>query len=1443
MLFDIGNLITLGIVFLALILFRLLDRGNRSLNRVRDYTDNCKKEISAFIQEKSAAIKDIGIALDVERKSAVELMRRIQTLTREELANKVQALAQIDDRIRDYDASLEELVQMTGRVQENLNRIREESAFVEGVGKRIGEVKDKIENVNKEITTTSKKLETIEHDIERENTEALEKAMEMVMSAGRSVIADLEANAQTIERKVEEHREVVEKIERGREDKLAQDEARIEKLLSGVIEKAGSRADKIEDAAFVKLRDQAQERLHLIKSNFEEKIKTVQETIKTRLGEIQEQLKTNREEWKTETTAIETRQKTYTTEWKKDVQELNAFARQQKEEWNSEIGDFAILVKQQSENLDAAIRQQNTNMDAAIQRQDENLNAAIQRQDENLGTAIQRQDEDLGTAIQRQDENLGTTIQKQKEDLGTAIQKQNEDLGAAIQRQDENLGTAIQRQNEDLGAAIQKQNEDLNEAIKNQREEWEASTRRTGQEITAAAQQAVQAKLDEIELQLKDSSDRWETEIAAMETSQKTHSAEWKSDIHELNEFAQRQKDQWNKDIQGFAELAKQQTENLGMAIQKQNDEFSGAVKRQKEEWEAMSQDIGQEIIISAQETIKTKLNEIEIQLRDNQEKWEAETAAIEARQKTYSADWKNDVQELSEFARQQKIEWDKDIQEFTALAKQQAESLGMAIQKQRNDLVEAVEKQKKEWELVSRDTGQEIINTARQTIKTKLNEIEIQLKDNHEKWETETAAIEARQKAYDAEWKNDVQELSEFARQQKAEWNKDIKEFTLLAKQQTESLSLAIQKQSDEIGEAIEKQKKEWEAMSRDTGQELITASQERLDLYRLAQEEQFRQLSGIANDASRLEEELRRSMQDATNRVNGDFTRFGQEINGTWEAAYGEFNGKLLTMREELAGLDKDLAGIREKAAENVSTKLKVFEDEFVSGLDKRGDEIEHQLAAWQETLDKRLELIAADSETKRQKVEVRITEDVKKTITAQGEKLVSDLERLKAETAAFEEGIREEMRGADESRKSFSEQLDRNLEELKIAAENELKTKIGQYNLSVSETIRLSQRELESQIHDLATDSNDHIASVKSTSEDFHKSIEEWQNQYNARMRELDDAMEEARRRNREFASENDERITAARSSMDEIRKEIAAQTKLFDRTDTLKAELDHHVEDMSGNIDRLLQLKNEIALFENQFIQIKRLEDDVNAKMTRFLSEKRRIEVMENDFNRLLQTSQSVEEKLTHVSNSDDELQTMQVKLHRLDDAIKETEEKYQRVERKNKALQETNDGIDRNFKSLQEGEQTIKKLESTMDSLKTDMESIEHSVETLSAKNEMAREAAEKLSTLDESVQWLEKRITEMNVAREGLARLATELQNLDKDAQTQLKLTRSMLGEMGKSTGRSGKPPDEGAPPPRDRENIIRLKRQGWSVEEIARSMKISKGEVELILELGPKDT
>jgi len=94
----------------------------------------------------------------------------------------------------------------------------------------------------------------------------------------------------------------------------------------------------------------------------------------------------------------------------------------------------------------------------------------------------------------------------------------------------------------------------------------------------------------------------------------------------------------------------------------------------------------------------------------------------------------------------------------------------------------------------------------------------------------------------------------------------------------------------------------------------------------------------------------------------------------------------------------------------------------------------------------------------------------------------------------------------------------------------------------------------------------------------------------------------------------------------------------------------------------------------------------------------------------------------------------------------------------------------------------------------------------------------------------------------MNKARESLARLATELQNLEKKAKDQVKLVQSVTRSEGHATGHKKGKTDDGAPTQNTRENIKKLKAQGWSIEEIARTFNISKGEVELTLELPSKE-
>ena len=428
---------------------------------------------------------------------------------------------------------------------------------------------------------------------------------------------------------------------------------------------------------------------------------------------------------------------------------------------------------------------------------------------------------------------------------------------------------------------------------------------------------------------------------------------------------------------------------------------------------------------------------------------------------------------------------------------------------------------------------------------------------------------------------------------------------------------------------------------------------------------------------------------------------------------------------------------------------------------------------------------------------------------------------------------------MSNVDKTHLSFAEQINRDLAEIRVTAESEVKNQVGQYQISMQETIRQKQRELEKEIEDISEISKNAYASLDETAANTLKTFDEWKVSYNTRMREMEAYLEELRRHSRETASENDEQISLYRQSLEDIKKELTVQKKIFDQTADLKQEMERQIEEINGNLDRLDLRKNEIVQLENQFTHIKRLEDEINNKMTRFINEKNRIDQMKNDFDRLIKTSQSVEERLKHVSSSDDILQAVQVQIRKLEDGIKENEEKFLRIERKNDVLEETNEGIDRNFKALQKTEAAVKNAQKIIKGLSDQFDSLHSSIEALAAENVKAEEASEKITILDENLSQIEKRIADMNVAREWLARTETELKSLDKDARNYVKLAKDIYERDNKK--KSSVAADKGAPPPQDRDNVLRLKDQGWTVEEIANAMNISRGEVELIIEIGSR--
>ena len=150
MIFSIGDLITFVVVLLVVVVYRALDRNNRSLEKLKRFSDKITENISALVEQRTAQMKNLSLELQAGLKSGTEMIARAQGV-QEVLEGRAEDIQEIQHRFTEYDKALAELTSMSARVDKNLLRIRDESDFVDKVGRRITESARRLEVVEKRI--------------------------------------------------------------------------------------------------------------------------------------------------------------------------------------------------------------------------------------------------------------------------------------------------------------------------------------------------------------------------------------------------------------------------------------------------------------------------------------------------------------------------------------------------------------------------------------------------------------------------------------------------------------------------------------------------------------------------------------------------------------------------------------------------------------------------------------------------------------------------------------------------------------------------------------------------------------------------------------------------------------------------------------------------------------------------------------------------------------------------------------------------------------------------------------------------------------------------------------------------------------------------------------------------------------------------------------------
>ncbi|WP_455381659.1 SpiroCoCo family coiled-coil protein [Salinispira pacifica] len=733
-------------------------------------------------------------------------------------------------------------------------------------------------------------------------------------------------------------------------------------------------------------------------------------------------------------------------------------------------------------------------------------------------------------------------------------------------------------------------------------------------------------------------------------------------------------------------------------------------------------------------------------------------------------------------------------------------------------------------------------------------------------------------------------------------------------------------------------------ETRSEEVEQSVVSRVEKRLDDYEKGLGYRFEKIEAVQTDIDALEANLRESMERMTARMREEVTQLGTQLSDRRKADIEEHNTEMGRLRGLMAEIEKSIDELKARAYDNVSEKLRVFEDEFFSDLRDRNVNMQQRLADWQAQVQTTLDSMGKEGEDERSRIEAAFTEELQTTLADIQSRFTAQYERIERQASEFRTRVEAQLSETDTFARELSERLAAEIAQAEESGRERLQSRFAEMGTevearlsgldrtitsrmkSLEETVEIGHRDMEAVLEAAKSDVtvwqsqvlqqlkaseaevdgefagfrvqvSDTISSIR---DNFEQQKEELLAATNAeraelrdeidvlatRVRELESDLEsrtqtildtlageyqqfqsEFQKKSRDIQSEADTKMREFRTfvhdtreqfdlmqqkllgkldedvnvlnvnlaEIDKRQKSFIDQTKIFERADTLKSALFASIEEMKREIGSVETRRKELAGIESEFGRLRKLGDEATERLTRFMAEKRRIDSIEEDYKRLIGMSQAVELKLEQVTASNDTLTQMQLSLRNLDDMQKDVESKFQRLEKKRSILDVTAEGVDKNFQYLEELEQKLDTVRSQLDTLPPEVEELFDRLEQLSLQRKDVDSAVKQLNGLDELMSDVEKRMEELQTAREWLARTETRLEEISRSAEEQVKL----LGSLMKDEAKGSK--ERGAPSLSARDTVIKLARQGWKVQEIAQATKLSRGEVELILEIAHK--
>jgi lambda repressor-like predicted transcriptional regulator len=1414
--FTFGDLIVLLLVAVVLVIYRHLDKNNRSLERVKKFADQAQVQLQEIVDAKARDLKDLGIEVEVHQQTLKTVLNHVHQST-ESLEAKAKEIDTLSTTIHSYQELIDDLSNRTKAVHENLQRVKEESKFVDGVGKRIKEASDQIQKLEKSIPQlikefdqkNSQDLENLSISIRKDFTQALSQAQ----STFQAQQAELTQWMTTLKQDLEDEKILF-------EDKAAAFQITSQQAMDGFNQHI---TDSVELGKALKL-----EILEAFSSQFRQELSDAGEKLTQSVDEMMQQQMESEDQLK---------------EWKVSF----------RQRMNQIQEEMVSSIKEQEEGMQKDLATLSNQFDQFTQELDQKVDEIARNQEEVLEQArelVRQQQQEFSVLLYNSEEKLRNDLEQVREKGNSmadiALTKMNQDIEAKT----ESIRSKIQESLDDLTRRTESSHRTIDHNFSNLQQQLDSYIADSKGFI-----ENLDARMIDLNQRLGQDKELHERMLEDFITSSKDRIQTQEDSIAERLQELSNQLFQVRRDAETTVHGFKA---DLSTEIQQASDGFDLQLQGVKDEGLALTEEV-KRIINERIETIKqsstgslgslkediekefNQVSETFIQLRQTQQdqlrdttsgfqqdialfREEAEASAMTEQQRFQELLASHDQQIQTKISNAA-----QDLQrlaELQANLNDKSKQFYLEFEQQQQDFKGSAEQSFLELHHLVRSQSQLVESKA-------MKELDIRLRDYEESFGYRIHSLEqvsADVTNLDHELRKTLERtsirLTDDLRQMSQQLKQDRQQDLVKAKSEMESLlsdmvtfetslnelkDRAYQTTSEKLklfeedffadlrlrSEKIDNQMEEWILNVRTKLQDIETNTDHKAQ--------------GIEQDFIKKIELVTKSMQD---QAQQQIERISQEI--TQET------------QQLQSRVSQEQQRIRDKQQQNLE-ELQQFYDSFVIKLEDVEKMLiqtqESKQRALSETLGVRVRTIEEQTEQKTQEIQ-QLFENVRSDVAIWQNRY---LQQIKQSESNLDTEI-------DQVRNSVSQEL----EQLRMSVED--KTQAVESNLddrltSISQMVQQSEKKVQMSYEALEAFSDKTLEEFANSKETMQVEIQSSLRDFRTQSQRLEMEYLEQQKKLMEALENRTNQLDSTLEEIDRRQKQFISQTKLFERADSMKEELTLDIQRLNGQIDELRQEKKDFASVEQLVQQLKVLSADSASKVEFILSERKQLESIEQNVQKLLKLADSVDQRILEARDSHDQLLELQKAMRDLNDLERMVEQRFDRLEKKSGILETTIEGVDKNFQQLSQLENSFTRIyEDIENTIPNRLLTIDTQIAQITLKKKEADLAIKNLGQIDGLLKDLEKRLGEIQQQREWLARTETRFEDITRQATDQVQILSTLVKDELKQQNDN---PDE--IPKSARDLVIRLAHQGWKIEEIARTTKLSRGEVELILEMKTK--